>query len=208
MPPSPAPSRPAPSRAARPPRKDRRLKFGILYNVDYHPEVHGTPQVYYELILGQVELLERLGYDSVWFSEHHCSGYSFGHPAVIASAAAMRTSRIRLGTGVSLVALHHPMQLAEEYAMVDNLSGGRLEFGVGRGFLMQEYHHFGIPIDESHGRYRERTDLITAAWTATEPLGDAQERVGVGLGRVALLNEQLRLVEERRGARAGCRSAR
>ena len=58
------------------------------------------------------------------------------------------------------------MQVAEEYAMVDNLSRGRLEFGVGRGFLMQEYHHFGVPIDQSHGRYREGTDIITKAWTS------------------------------------------
>lgn len=146
------------------------MKFGILYNIDYHPEIHGSPQTYFEIILDQVAMLEQLGYDSVWFSEHHCSGYSFGNPAVIAAAAAARTTRIRLGIGVSLVPLHNPLRLAEEYAMVDAISRGRLEYGVGRGFLMQEYGFFGVPISESHGRYREGVDIIAKAWLSDGPM--------------------------------------
>jgi alkanesulfonate monooxygenase SsuD/methylene tetrahydromethanopterin reductase-like flavin-dependent oxidoreductase (luciferase family) len=115
--------------------------------------------------LAQVDLLEELGYDSVWFSEHHCGSYSFGNPAVMAMAAAARTRRIRIGTGVSLLPLHHPIMLAEQYAMLDVLSGGRLEYGVGRGYLMQEYDWLNVPIDESHGRYREAAEFIIKAWT-------------------------------------------
>jgi len=74
------------------------VKFGILYNIDYRPEVHTSPSSYYGQILDQVQLLEELGFDAVWFGEHHYSGYSFGNPAVIATAAAARTKRIRLGT--------------------------------------------------------------------------------------------------------------
>ena len=111
------------------------MKFGILYNTDYHAEAHGPPARYYEQILQQIRLEEELGFHSVWFGEHHYQGYSFGAPPVMAMAAAARTERIRLGTGVSLLPLHHPIRLAEEYATLDVLSGGRLEYGVGRGFL-------------------------------------------------------------------------
>ena len=110
------------------------MKFGVLYNIDYQPKVHGSASAYYEQILEQVELLEELGYDAAWFGEHHYSGYSFGNPAVIAMAAASRTKTLRLGTGVSLIPLHHPLRLAEEYAMLDVLSGGRLDYGVGGVF--------------------------------------------------------------------------
>jgi alkanesulfonate monooxygenase SsuD/methylene tetrahydromethanopterin reductase-like flavin-dependent oxidoreductase (luciferase family) len=124
------------------------VRFGILYNIDYQPRVHGSPSTYYEQILEQVELLEDLGYDAAWFGEHHYSGYSFGNPAMIALAAASRTKRLRLGTGVSLIPLHHPLRLAEEYAMLDVLSSGRLDYGVGRGFLSYAYDLFNVNLSE------------------------------------------------------------
>jgi alkanesulfonate monooxygenase SsuD/methylene tetrahydromethanopterin reductase-like flavin-dependent oxidoreductase (luciferase family) len=145
------------------------MKFGILYNIDYHPEVHGSSASYYAQILEQVRIIEELGYDSAWFGEHHYAGYSFGAPAVIATAAAGRTSRLRLGTGVSLIPLHNPLRLAEEYAMLDVLSDGRMEYGIGRGFLNYAYHLMGVDRAESFERYREGTDLIIAAWTADKP---------------------------------------
>ena len=110
------------------------MKFGILYNTDYYPAAHQSPSNYYAQLLEQTELAEKLGFDAVWFGEHHYSGYSFGSPSLIAMAAATRTRRIRLGTGVSLIPLHHTIRLADEYAMLDVLSGGRLEYGIGRGF--------------------------------------------------------------------------
>lgn len=146
------------------------MKFGILYNVDYRPEVHGSPGSYYGGLLDQVLLASELGYQSAWFGEHHYGGYSFGAPSVIATAAAMRTDRIRLGTGVSLAPLHNPVGLAEEYAMLDVLSGGRLEYGVGRGFLNLAYDVFGASQDESQERFREAIELITTLWTSTGPL--------------------------------------
>ncbi|MDH4146764.1 MAG: LLM class flavin-dependent oxidoreductase [Acidimicrobiia bacterium] len=142
------------------------MKFGVLYNIDYHREVHGTAADYYSAILDQVVALEQLGYDSVWFGEHHYANYSFGSPAAMAVAAAARTSTIRLGTGVSLVPLHHPLRLAEEYAMVDVLSGGRLDYGAGRGFLRTAYDLFGIDTEESTRRYREGLGAVRAAWSA------------------------------------------
>jgi alkanesulfonate monooxygenase SsuD/methylene tetrahydromethanopterin reductase-like flavin-dependent oxidoreductase (luciferase family) len=145
------------------------MKFGILYNTDYYPDVHGSASQYYSHILEQVQLEEELGFDSVWFGEHHYSGYSFGSPPVIAMAAAARTKRIRLGTGVSLIPLNHPIRLAEEYAMLDVLSNGRLEYGIGRGFLKYSHQVFGINEEENHQRYHEGTDIIVKAWTSPGP---------------------------------------
>ncbi len=145
------------------------MKFGILYNVDYHREVHGTPSKYYETLLNQIELEEQLGFDAVWFGEHHYSGYSFASPPVIAMAAAARTSRIRLGTGVSLLALGQPIRMAEEYAMLDVLSGGRLEYGIGRGFLKYAHEVMGVDEAENRERYIEGAELIQKAWTADGP---------------------------------------
>jgi alkanesulfonate monooxygenase SsuD/methylene tetrahydromethanopterin reductase-like flavin-dependent oxidoreductase (luciferase family) len=85
------------------------VKFGILYNTDYYPQAHGSPSQYYAQILEQVQLEEELDFHAVWFGEHHYSGYSFGSPPVIAMAAAARTKRIKLGTGVSLIPLNHPL---------------------------------------------------------------------------------------------------
>jgi alkanesulfonate monooxygenase SsuD/methylene tetrahydromethanopterin reductase-like flavin-dependent oxidoreductase (luciferase family) len=146
------------------------MRFGICYNVEYREDIHQSPALYLAQILEQVDLLERLGFDSVWFSEHHSAGYSFGNPAVIAAAAAARTRRIRIGIGVSLLPLHHPMFLAEQYGLLDVLSGGRLEYGIGRGYLMYEYDWLKIPRGESHDRYREAAQFIVDAWTSSGPL--------------------------------------
>jgi alkanesulfonate monooxygenase SsuD/methylene tetrahydromethanopterin reductase-like flavin-dependent oxidoreductase (luciferase family) len=146
------------------------VRFGICYNVDYQPAVHGSPADYYEQMLSQCVLLEDLGFDSAWFSEHHSGPYSFGNPAIMIAQAAARTTRLKLGTGVSLLPLHHPIKLSEEYAMVDQLSGGRLEYGVGRGYLLHEYPWMGVPLEESLPRYREALAFIRKAWTAKGPM--------------------------------------
>lgn len=145
------------------------MKFGLLYNIDYHEEVHGSPSQYYGQILDQVVAAEDLGYHSVWFGEHHYEKYSFGAPPVMAMAAASRTKSIRIGTGVALLPLHHPVLLAEEYALLDQLSGGRLEWGVGRGFLKYGYDLLGIDPDESVQRYRETLEIVIKAWTSKGP---------------------------------------
>ena len=142
------------------------MKFAILYNTDYYPDIHGSAEQYYNQILEQVELEEELGFDAVWFGEHHYSGYSFGSPPVIAMAAAGRTKRIRLGTGISLVPLNNPIRLAEEYAMLDVLSGGRLEYGIGRGFLKYSHKIFGG--ERKHRPYHEGR-ILSVSLTSAQP---------------------------------------
>jgi alkanesulfonate monooxygenase SsuD/methylene tetrahydromethanopterin reductase-like flavin-dependent oxidoreductase (luciferase family) len=141
------------------------MRFGICFNVDYHRAIHGTPRDFYLRILRQCELLEATGFDSAWFSEHHSGPYSFGNPALMIAAAAMRTTTLRLGTGISILPLHHPLTMSEDYALLDQLTTGRLEYGVGRGYLMHEYPWLGIDADESRERYRESIEFITRAWS-------------------------------------------
>jgi alkanesulfonate monooxygenase SsuD/methylene tetrahydromethanopterin reductase-like flavin-dependent oxidoreductase (luciferase family) len=146
------------------------MRYGILYNVEYSPQTHGSPSGYYRQILEQIKLAEDLGFDAAWFGEHHYSSYSFGAPAVIATAAAARTATIKLGTGVSLIPLGQPLRLAEEYAMLDVLSNGRLEYGAGRGFLNLAYSLLGTQQAESVERTHEGLLLIRTLWEASGPV--------------------------------------
>lgn len=142
------------------------MRFAVTYNLEYVPEVHGSERNYCSQILDQSVLLDQLGFDGVWYSEHHTGRYSFGNPALMATAAALRTKTIKVGTGVSLLPLHEPVFLAEEYALLDVLSGGRLEYGIGRGYLRHEYDWVKVPHEESHARYHEIAEFLLKAWTA------------------------------------------
>ncbi len=144
------------------------MKFGILYIPDYYEERYHTSSRYYGEMLDQIQMCEELGYDGIWFAEHYVGGYAFPSPPIFATAAAQKTSKIRFGTGVTLLPLTNPVKTAEEYAMLDVLSNGRLDFGVGRGILRAEYDLFGIDPGHSQGRYHEALDVILQAWTQGE----------------------------------------
>src|SRR5260370_28639112 len=79
--------------------------------------------------------------------------------------AAARTTRLRIGTGVSLAPFYHPLRLAEEVALLDVLSGGRVNWGAGRGFARVEFENFGVPPEESASRFRETVEIVLRAWT-------------------------------------------
>ena len=141
------------------------MKFGVLYIPDYYEERHKSSSHYYGEMLEQIDLCEEIGMDSIWFAEHYVGGYAFPSPPIFAAAVAQRTKRVRFGTAVTLLPLTNPIKTAEEYAMLDVLSDGRLDFGIGRGILRHEYDLFGINPDESQGRYHEALDVILQAWT-------------------------------------------
>ena len=141
------------------------MKFGLLYITDYHPEVHGDYRTYYEQMIEQIVTAEALGFDGVWFAEHRIPDFAFGNPAVFMAAVARMTSRIRLGTAVSLLPLHNPVRILEDYNMLDVLSGGRLDFGVGRGLYKYDYDLSGIDMGESRPRFDECLEVILKAWT-------------------------------------------
>ncbi|GIW09518.1 MAG: luciferase [Dehalococcoidia bacterium] len=116
--------------------------------------------------LAQTLLAEELGYDSVWLFEHHDVEYAGGEtnyipsPLVLLAALATRTSRLLLGTGVVILPLTHPVRLAEEAAMVDEISQGRLILGVGTGYRQAEFAAFGVPYQERGARTEEALRLL------------------------------------------------
>jgi alkanesulfonate monooxygenase SsuD/methylene tetrahydromethanopterin reductase-like flavin-dependent oxidoreductase (luciferase family) len=121
----------------------------------------------YRDIIAQIELGDAVGFDTVWLGELHFSrGFSIlADPLLVLAAAAQRTSRIRLGTAVTLLPLHNPVKIAEEAAICDILSDGRLEFGVGRGTAPLHYAGYDIPQEQSRERFDEALDFIIGAWT-------------------------------------------
>ncbi|HEY7675860.1 MAG TPA: LLM class flavin-dependent oxidoreductase [Candidatus Methylomirabilis sp.] len=119
----------------------------------------------FEETIGECERAEAAGFDSVWLGEHHNNPLLYPTPLVGLAAIAARTRRLRLGAAVLLLPLYHPVAIAEEGAMVDMISGGRLVLGVGAGYAPEEFALFGIPIKERGGRLEEGVMLIQRLWT-------------------------------------------
>jgi alkanesulfonate monooxygenase SsuD/methylene tetrahydromethanopterin reductase-like flavin-dependent oxidoreductase (luciferase family) len=118
--------------------------------------------------LEQGVLAEAVGFDYLWLTEHNFTGEcSYADPIPFAGALAARTSRVRIGFAVVQMALHHPVRLAVQLAVLDNLSRGRLEVGVGRGTSYNEYEYvgYGLRSDDSHERMDEALAVLVGAWT-------------------------------------------
>ncbi|HKA33836.1 MAG TPA: LLM class flavin-dependent oxidoreductase [Candidatus Binatia bacterium] len=139
------------------------MKFGIFNIGDYHPESSKAIPDYYDDMLEQVEWAERLGYDSYWFGEHHFDFFGVVPvPPVMMAVAAKRTKKIRIGVAVALLPYHNPITIAEEYAMVDILSRGRLDFGVGRG-TPPELRGFGVT-EDNRDKLVEALEVVKMGW--------------------------------------------
>src|SRR6476661_7523468 len=111
------------------------------------------------------EEIDRLGYDGLGFNEHHCSPYGLmNSPNLMAASAAQRTKRVRLLIYGNLLPLHEPLRLAEELAMLDCLSNGRLISGFARG-IPREYQVHNVPLADSRARFEEAFEIVTRAWT-------------------------------------------
>jgi alkanesulfonate monooxygenase SsuD/methylene tetrahydromethanopterin reductase-like flavin-dependent oxidoreductase (luciferase family) len=142
------------------------VRFYINILTTYFPDLDPPYDIYYQQILEQIALAEELGWECFMFNEHHFLGYGglVANPAVLLAAAAGRTSRIRLGPCIAILPLRHPLQSAEDYAMVDAVSGGRLEFGIGSGNTPLDYQVFGVSRQEGQERMEEALDIIIKAW--------------------------------------------
>src|SRR5205809_2633685 len=107
---------------------------------------------------------EELGFRNMWLAEHHFSTYGYlSRPLMLALHLAEKTRRIRVGTAVIVLPLHHPLIVAEEIATVDLLSGGRLDIGLGRGYQRYEFERVGVELEESRQRWEEEVDIILLA---------------------------------------------
>jgi alkanesulfonate monooxygenase SsuD/methylene tetrahydromethanopterin reductase-like flavin-dependent oxidoreductase (luciferase family) len=119
----------------------------------------------FEELLAQIVLTEQLGYDEAWFAEHHHSDYGMlASPNLIVAALAHRTERLRMGNLVSVLPLYDPMRLAEECAILDILTKGRLNVGLGRGVARDDLKH-GLDRDTAQARFEEGIEILHRAWT-------------------------------------------
>ncbi len=142
------------------------MNFGLFYLMQRDEQ--WSEQAVYDSDVRQMLAAEGLGYSSVWIAEHHFNDYGLcPAPTVLASHVAARTSTIRVGMGVSLLPLHHPVDLAEQLAVLDVVSGGRLDVGIGRGGTLQDYQTFRSDRDDSRARVEEGIELMQRCWSGT-----------------------------------------
>jgi alkanesulfonate monooxygenase SsuD/methylene tetrahydromethanopterin reductase-like flavin-dependent oxidoreductase (luciferase family) len=140
------------------------LKFGTFFFFQAPPGHDHADIIHREL--EQVEWSEELGFDEVWFTEHHFIDYGLSvDPAALAAAAASRTHRVRIGLAAAILPFHQPLRLAEQMALVDIISRGRLDVGVGRGNRPAEFAGYRVPQQESRERFDETVDVMQQAWT-------------------------------------------
>src|SRR5262245_2930478 len=158
------------------PSKEIPMHVGLVMECDYREG--RTQEEAFAEAMSIAEIAETEGLDGVWLAErpfgmHRRPTDPMGAgipsiasvPLVLAAGIAARTSRVRIGTGVSVLPLCHPIRIAEEAATVDQLSQGRLDFGVGAGAVPRAYAGHGVRYDESRERFQESLDVILKAWT-------------------------------------------
>jgi alkanesulfonate monooxygenase SsuD/methylene tetrahydromethanopterin reductase-like flavin-dependent oxidoreductase (luciferase family) len=140
------------------------MKFGTFHLFQKPPG--WSDQDVFDAELEQITQAEALGFDGVWLAEHHFQWYGIATDLMVLAAwVAARTTRVRIGTAIVVLPFHNPVRLAEQASTIDLISGGRLDFGVGRGYQSAEYAGFGISMDESKARFAENMDILLKAWT-------------------------------------------
>lgn len=140
------------------------LGFGMLHL--FENPVHKTEHQIVKEQLDLMQAAEDLGFDSIWPAEHHFTEYGYcASTALMLVPIARVTKRIRLGTGVVILPFHNPLRVAEEFALLDLMSDGRLDFGVGRGYQPVEYKGFQVDQSKSRMIFQESLEIIRQAWT-------------------------------------------
>ncbi len=144
------------------------MKFGMLYELQMpKPWSAQTEQNTFKEALEQIILAEEMGFEYIWIVEHHFLT-EFAHscsPEVFLGAVSQRTSKIRLGHGVVLLPVNHPIRVAEYVATLDIMSGGRVDFGTGRSGTPYQLTPFGIDINDTRGMWEEAVRIIPRMWT-------------------------------------------
>ncbi len=122
-------------------------------------------------ILDEAVYAEQIGLNSAWIGEHHFSTLGvLSCPDLVLAAVAARTQRIRLAPAVCVLPLHHPIRVAEQWATLDLLSNGRVDFAAGRGYDRREYQPFGVSFETNQAIFEEGMDLVRRLWSASEPV--------------------------------------
>jgi alkanesulfonate monooxygenase SsuD/methylene tetrahydromethanopterin reductase-like flavin-dependent oxidoreductase (luciferase family) len=129
------------------------------------PRENSTHMEMFRRQLEEVELAERIGIDQIWFFEHHLQPTApVPSPNLLIAAAARTTQRIRFASMVNILPFRHPLLVAEEAAMLDNLTGGRFDIGLGRGLRPPEFEAFGVDQERSREMFLESFEIIRRVW--------------------------------------------
>jgi alkanesulfonate monooxygenase SsuD/methylene tetrahydromethanopterin reductase-like flavin-dependent oxidoreductase (luciferase family) len=141
------------------------MEFGSF--MEFPPVGAGQDSAAFDRALAECETAERVGLDAIWLAELHGAPERsvLSAPMMVASAIAARTSRIRIGIAVQVLPLSHPLRLAEEAATIDQVSHGRLIYGIGRSGVVRTYEDYGVDYGESRERFAETLDILKLAWT-------------------------------------------
>jgi natural product biosynthesis luciferase-like monooxygenase protein len=140
------------------------MQFGMLHLLE-NPAGKSERQIVGEQ-MAILRAAEDLGFDSVWPAEHHFSEYGYCvSTAMMLAALSQVTTRIRLGTGIVVLPFHNPIRVAEEFALLDLMSDGRVDLGVGRGYQPHEFRGYGVDQTKSRGLFNEAVEIIVQAWT-------------------------------------------
>jgi alkanesulfonate monooxygenase SsuD/methylene tetrahydromethanopterin reductase-like flavin-dependent oxidoreductase (luciferase family) len=142
------------------------MKVSIFTVCDYYEDAQAAPDAFFREKVTLAEWVEELGFDGFFVAEHHFHPYGLvPDPAVLLAAVAMRTERIALGPAVANLPFHNPVRVAEQYCLVDQLSKGRLTFGVGSGYLQHEFEGFSMSPANKRQRFDEALEVIEKAMT-------------------------------------------
>src|SRR3989475_9776000 len=141
------------------------MKFGLYSSIPSPPRGAHLDRCIDELI-AEAQLAEASGFDSCFFGEHHQDGDGFlPSPLIVATAVAARTQRLRVGTSVILLPLHHPVRVAEDAITLDLVSKGRVILGVGIGYQAADFRAFAVPMEHRLGLFEEGVEILRKCWT-------------------------------------------
>jgi alkanesulfonate monooxygenase SsuD/methylene tetrahydromethanopterin reductase-like flavin-dependent oxidoreductase (luciferase family) len=148
------------------------MDFGYFTLSDNHYEGNRrTAAQFIADILAEVLHADRLGFHSAWIGEHHFNALGvLSCPDLVLSYAAAQTQHIRLAPAVTVLPLHHPIRVAEQWASLDVLSGGRVDFAAGRGYDRREYEPFGADFEDNQAIFNEGMEIVRRLWDANGPI--------------------------------------
>ena len=150
------------------------MEFGMFHEIQWSPGESEAAAFAHSF--AEVDAAERWGLDAMWLAELHFvpDRSVLSAPLIIGSAIAARTRRMKIGTAVQVLPLCHPLRLAEEAATLDQISEGRLIFGVGRSGFPRTYEAYGVPYAESRERIDDKMKIVTQSWTEPKFYDDGE----------------------------------
>jgi len=140
------------------------VKFDLIMTGGNPPPYQTPAARFFEYTINLAVLAEQLGYNGVWTAEHHFSDGYFSQQIPVLAAIAARTKSIRIGTYITVLPLHHPIEVAEQASTLDAISNGRFELGWGQGYYIDEFAAFGIPHKQRPSRLEEGLAIIRGLW--------------------------------------------